>query len=309
LEWRDGRLVASFTQELSERRLRLEILQGLMSALDMIDDIIDEIRRSKDKADARKKLVARDFTETQANAILEMRLAQLTKLDEKDLRGEARQVQARIKELVKLNSSPKLRQGYVVKEVTELAERLGNARRSAVIEPPAEPKGFVVKQGRKKVEVAKPRFVKVDQKTGVVTQLRKMVRGCTVIDRDDKFVFVCDNGKFYKTPSSVKGPLASDPVKVLYQSKLSSLPSHPLVAVWTLNGAVYANLLPWESLTRTTSKGKSWLPEGADLMHLGDSFEVKLKGRKKDKMLNATTLKPRPVGGKGSKVCPMGDLA
>ena len=59
LEWRDGRLVASFTQELSERRLRLEILQGLMSALDMIDDIIDEIRRSKDKADARNKLIKR----------------------------------------------------------------------------------------------------------------------------------------------------------------------------------------------------------------------------------------------------------
>ena len=309
LEWRDGRLVASFTKELSERRLRLEILQGLMSALDMIDDVIDEIRRSKDKADARTKLIARDFTEAQANAILDMRLAQLTKLDEKDLRGEAKKIQTRIKELVKLNSNPKLRQGYVVKEVTELAERHGNARRSTIIEPPAEPKGMVVKVGRKKVEVAKPRFVKVDQKTGVITQLRKMTRGCTVIDREDKFVFVCENGRFYKTPSSVKGPLASDPVKVLYQSKVSSLPELPLIAVWSLDGSVYANVIPWESLTRTTSKGKAWLPENADLIHLGGTYEVKLKGRKRDKTIGINTIKARPAGGRGTKIVNTEDLA
>ena len=95
-----------------------------------------------------------------------MRLAQLTRLDEKDLKAEAKKVQARIKELIKLNGSVKLRQKYVVDEITELAERHGNARRSAIVEPPAEPTGMVVKIGRKKVEVAKPRFVKVDTKKG-----------------------------------------------------------------------------------------------------------------------------------------------
>ena len=56
-------------------------------------------------------------------------------------------------------------------------------------------------------------------------------------------------------------------------------------------------------------QGKRWLPEGAELIHLGDSYEVKLKGRKKNKQLNHTTLKSRPVGGKGTKVCSTEDLA
>ena len=309
LEWRDGRLIASFTQELGERRHRLEIVNGLVAALDMIDAVIDEIRRSKDKATARTRLMALDFTEIQANAILDMRLSQLTRLDEKDLKSEAKKIATRIRELVKLNSSPKLRQTYLVDEVTELAERHGNARRSNIIEPPTEPKGMVVKVGRKNVQVDKPRFVKVDTKTGVITQLRKMTRGCTVVDREDKFVFVCDNGRFYKCPSSVKGPLASEPTVVLHQSKLSSLPNSLLVAVWTLDGAVYANLIPWESLTKTTSKGKSYLPDGAELMHLGDAYTLKMSGRKKDKPLNHTTLKARPVGGKGTKITNVSDLA
>ena len=309
LGWRDGRLVASFTQELKGRRHRLEVLQGLVAALSMIDAVIDEIRRSKDKADAKKRLVKMDFTDVQAEAILNMRLSQLTKLDEKDLKAEAKKVQARIKELIKLNSSEKLRQKYVVDEIAELAERHGNSRRSEIIEAPAEPKGMVVKVGRKKVEVAKPRFVKIDNKKGIVTQLRKMTRGCTVVERTDKFVFVCDNGRFYKTPSSVKGPLADAPTKVLFQTKLSTLPSHSLVAVWKLDDAVYANLIGWESLTKTTSKGKAWLPEGAELLHLGDAYTLKMSGRKKDKELNSKTLKARPVGGKGSKIANISDIA
>ena len=120
-------------------------------------------------------------------------------------------------------------------------------------------------------------------------------------------MFVCDNGRFYKCPSSVKGPLASEPTVVLHQSKLSSLPNHPLVAVWSLDEGVYANVIPWDSLTKTTSKGKTYLPEGAELMHLGDAYTLKMSGRKKDKELNLKTLKPRPVGGKGTKIANLTD--
>ena len=144
----------------------------------------------------------------------------------------------------------------MIDEITELAERHGNARRSEIIAEPAEPTGFTVKVGRKKVEVNKPRFVKVDTKKGILTQLRKMTRGCTVVERDDKFVFVCDNGKFYKTPSSYKGPLSDEPTAVLFQGKTSSLSEIPLVAVWKLDGGVYANLIPWESSDQDHFQGQ-----------------------------------------------------
>ena len=308
LTWRDGRLVASFASELNDRRLRLEILQGLRSALDMIEEIIDEIRRSKDKADARAKLIKRDFTGIQANAILDMRLSQLTKLDDKTLRDEAKEVQARIKELVKLNSSNKLRTEYILNEVNQLAERHGNARRSKIISEPKESSISVVKQGRSTVKVeGKPRFIQVDEKNGVLTQLRKLQRGCWVVQDDEKLAFMCDDGKFYKVSSRHKGGLSTGPVRVLYKTKTSSMSPIGITVVWELDGQVYANVIKSETLFKTTSKGKRFIPEGATLIHLGSEYTLVMSGRKKDRVLGPETLKERSVQGKGSKVANLSD--
>jgi DNA gyrase/topoisomerase IV subunit A len=308
--WRDETIIRIFSSELSTRRDRLEVIQGLMSALDMIDEVIDTIRRSKDKATARTNLMKRDFTERQANAILDMRLSQLTKLDDKDLRTEGKEVQTRIKELIKLNSSKKLRQEFIISEVEEIATRYGNARRSKVITPPAELSVAVVKQGRKSINVGpKPRYVLVDEKKGVLTQERKMSRKSWVVQSDDKLIFVCDNGKFVKVGATAKGPLFDGPTNVLFRAKTTSLPESPLLAVYSINGSVYTNVLIWESLTKCTSRGKIWLPEGAELIHIGGSYVVEKAGRKKNIELKVAEVKQRPVGGKGSKVCNLSDLA
>ena len=308
LEWRDGRLVACFAAELDGRRKRLEILQGLTSALTMIDEIIDEIRRSKDKADARVRLMKRDFTENQANAILDMRLSQLTKLDDKALRDEAKEVQARIKELIKLNSKKDLRTQYILEEVDALAIRHGNARRSKVVAEPQDKEVTVVKQGRKTVKVeGKPRFVKVDEKTGILTQLRKMQRGSWVVQDSEKLAFMCSDGKFYKTSSRHKGGLSDGPVQILYRTKSDSMGETPITLVWKIDDAVFANVVTPETLFKTTSKGKRYIPEGAELLHLGGSYTVPMQGRKKDKQLDHTTLKVRPVGGKGTKIANLTD--
>ena len=308
--WRDESIIRIFASELGSRRTRLEVLQGLIATLDMIDDVIDTIRRSKDKATARTNLMKRDFTETQANAILDMRLSQLTKLDDKALRAESKEVQARIKELIKLNSNKHLRSEYILEEVEELATRYGNARRSKVIEPPVEMSVAVVKQGRKKVEVGpKPRYVLVDEKKGILTQERKMSRKSWVVQADDKLIFVCDNGKFVKKPASAKGPLFDGPTQILFRAKTTSLPEDALLAVYKIGDSVYTNAMSWEALTKCTSKGKTWLPDGAELIHLGGSYIVKKAGRKKDVALKVSEVKQRPVGGKGTKVCNFVDLA
>lgn len=309
LAWRDETIIRIFKSELETRRSRLEVIQGLITALDMIDDVIDTIRRSKDKADARKKLVARDFTEVQANAILDMRLSQLTKLDDTVLRTEGKEVQARIKELIKLNSNKKLRQAYILDEVDAIATRHGNARRSKVIAPPQELNVQVIKQGRKtvKVEGPKPRFVSVDEAKGVITQQKKLDRKSWVVPADDKMVFVCDNGMFVKVGARHKGPLFDGPTKVLFKQKTSQLPEACLNAVYSIGDGVYANVMTWESLTKCTSRGKSYLPDGAELIHLGGTFTLKMKGRKKDKVIGINTVKTRPVGGKGTKIANLAD--
>jgi len=271
--------------------------------------VIDTIRRSKDRSTARANLIKRDFTENQANAILDMRLSQLTKLDDKTLRTESKEVQTRIKELIKLNSNKDLRSEYIITEVEELATRYGNARRSKVIDPPAELSVATVKQGRKKVEVGpKPRYVLVDEKKGILTQERKMSRKSWVVQADDKLLFVCDNGMFVKRPASAKGPLFDGPVQVLFRAKTSSLPTDPLLAVYRIGDGIYTNTLPWELLTKCTSRGKNYLPDNAELIHLGGSYIVEKAGRKKNIELRVSEVKQRAIGGKGSKVCNSADL-
>ncbi len=308
LAWRDETIVRIFTSELGIRRARLEVVQGLVSALNMIDEVIDTIRRSKDKATARTNLMKRDFTEIQANAILDMRLSQLTKLDDKALHAEAKEVQLRIKELIKLNSKKALRMEYILDEVDEIALRHGNARRSKVIAEPNDKELTTIKVGRSTVNVtAKPRFVEVNAKTGVITQLRKLKRGCWLVNDTEKMVFMCDDGKFYKFGARHKGPITNQAVQVLYSTKTESLPTIPLVLVWKVDETIYANLVMPETLLKCTSKGKRYLPEGAELLHIGPDFTVPMPGRKKDKVLSATTLKARPIGGKGTKVINLQD--
>ena len=307
--WRDESIIRIFSSELESRRSRLEVIQGLMSALDMIDDVIDTIKRSKDKATARANLIKRDFTEVQANAILDMRLSQLTKLDDKTLRAEGKEVQLRIKELIKLNSNKNLRSEYIISEVEELATRYGNARRSKVINPPVELSVATVKQGRKSIEIGpKPRYVLVDEKQGVLTQERKMSRKSWVVQSDDKLIFVCDNGKFVKVGATAKGPLFDGPTNILFRAKTTSLPESPLLAVYSIGESIYTNVMTWESLTKCTSRGKTWLPEDAELIHLGGSYLVEKAGRKKNIELKVNDVKQRPVGGKGTKVCNLADL-
>lgn len=312
--WRDQRFVTSLKAELEKRRHRVEIVQGLITAITMIDEVIVQIRAAKDRADAKKRLVGMQYTEKQADAILDMRLAQLTKLDDKQLQQEAKEIQVRIKEILALTSSEKKRREYIVKEVEDLAERHGNARMSKAIPEPKYTATEVVKVGRQKVEVAaagpKNRFVLVDEEKGILTQL-KAPRGATfVVPEDQKLVFVCDNGFFYKTNARHKGPLSNAPTKVLARGSTSRFPANPLVAVWKTAEGVFANVIEWETLTKTTTKGKRWLPEGAELIHLGtDGYDLKYQSvRKKAKPLTGKTLKARPVGGKGAKIAKLEEV-
>jgi DNA gyrase/topoisomerase IV subunit A len=306
--WRDQRLVVSLKAELEKRRGRLEVVHGLITAITMIDEVIIQIRASKDRQEAKDRLVKMTFTELQADAILDMRLAQLTKLDDKQLQQEAKEIQTRIKEILGLTSSEKKRREYIIQEVEDIAERHGNARRSEGIDPPNEVAIETVRVEGQKVQVAqagpKTRYVLVDEEKGILTQLKAPRGAKFVIQDDQKMVFLCDNGHFYKVNARHRGPLSNSPTKILLRGSTTSLPQDPIVAVWKTTEGVFANVIPWEELLRTTSKGKRWLPDDAELVYAGTGYyELKYQSsRKKAKILSAKTLKSRPVSGKGNKV-------
>ena len=119
---------------IDKAREREHIVEGLVRALDMIDAIIELIRGAADVDEARAGLMAKpfEFSEIQANFILDMQLRRLTQLEGQKLRDELGELQERIKELESiLRSKTKLR--TVIKdELGELRERYGNERRTRI---------------------------------------------------------------------------------------------------------------------------------------------------------------------------------
>jgi DNA gyrase subunit A len=113
---------------------REHILQGLVRALDMIDAIIELIRGAADVDTARTGLMAKpfEFSETQANFILDMQLRRLTQLEGKKLRDELAEVQEAIKELESILKSKKKLHTVVKTELGQIRDQFANERRTKV---------------------------------------------------------------------------------------------------------------------------------------------------------------------------------
>src|SRR5688572_78009 len=111
---------------------REHIVEGLVKALGMIDKVIEHIKKSADVDAARAGLMKKpfEFTEIQANYILDMQLRRLTQLEGQKLREELAELQATIKELESiLKSKTKLRK-VIKEELLELKKRYADARRT-----------------------------------------------------------------------------------------------------------------------------------------------------------------------------------
>lgn len=110
---------------------RVHILEGLSMALDHINDIIKLIKASENKEDAQKKLIAKyHFSEIQANAILEMKLQSLAKLERKKLEEELAEKQKLIKEYTLILKEPKRISNIIKEEINKLKEKYGDERRT-----------------------------------------------------------------------------------------------------------------------------------------------------------------------------------
>ncbi len=119
---------------IDEARRREHIVEGLVRALDMIDAVIELVRGAADVDAARAGLMANpfDFTEIQANFILDMQLRRLTQLEGKKLRDELAELQERIKELESILRSKKKLRTVIKNELGELRDRYGTDRRTRI---------------------------------------------------------------------------------------------------------------------------------------------------------------------------------
>lgn len=119
--------------ELRKAEERAHILEGLIIASDNIDEVIAIIRGSRDGDEARNKLIERfTLSEIQARAIVEMRLRQLTGLEQDKLRAEYDEIMKLITHLKELLANKELRMNLIKEELVEVKEKYGDARRSNI---------------------------------------------------------------------------------------------------------------------------------------------------------------------------------
>lgn len=119
--------------ELRKAQERAHILEGLIIASDNIDEVIALIRSSSNTDEARAKLIERfSLSEIQARAIVEMRLRQLTGLEQDKLRAEYDEIMKLITHLQELLASKELRMNLIKEELAEIKTKYGDARRSVI---------------------------------------------------------------------------------------------------------------------------------------------------------------------------------
>ena len=119
--------------ELNKAEERDHILQGLLKALDFIDEVISIIRGSQNPQMAKERLMTRfELSDVQAQAIVDMRLRALTGLEREKLENEHRELQLRIQELKRILADEKLLLGVIKKEIVEISDKYGDDRRSKI---------------------------------------------------------------------------------------------------------------------------------------------------------------------------------
>ena len=119
--------------DLEKARKRAHILEGLLKALDVIDQIINIIRSSKNVEEAKNELIATfAFTEAQATAIVEMRLRQLTGLEREKLQNEFDELMKFIRYCEDVLANESMQMQIIKDETLEMKEKYGDARRTEI---------------------------------------------------------------------------------------------------------------------------------------------------------------------------------
>ena len=125
--------------ELRKAEARAHILEGLKRALDMLDAIITLIRASKEPAAARRGLIEQfQFSEIQAQAILDMRLQRLTGLEREKIANDYEETLKLIARLKEILASEQVLKGVIIDELRELQKTFGDKRRTEIVDEEVE---------------------------------------------------------------------------------------------------------------------------------------------------------------------------
>ena len=198
--------------ELRQAEEREHILFGFKKALDHLDAVISLIRASKTPADAKEGLIKKfDFSDRQAQAILELRLQRLTGMERQKILDELKEIQAEIKRLKDLLSSDEKIMGVVGQELADIKDKYNDERRTEIVGAAGEInlKDLIAEEDMV-VTISHRGYIKRNAvslyraqrrggkgKTGMVAQEEDFVEDLFVASTHDHILFFTTRGKAY----------------------------------------------------------------------------------------------------------------
>ena len=284
--------------DLKQAESRCHILEGLIIAVQNIDEVIALIKKAESTADARAKLMERfSITEAQAQAILDLRLARLTKLEIYKLEEELKELKKLIKKLTAISKSGDLQLQVVKEEITEIKEKYPTPRKSKLVFTREEADDLVSAAPEKKEGVSCVLAYTADDKFKVlvgkqIDALQKPLEGKfkpslvalhTLETRTDKRVFAFTNyGNCHKIDiddEDLQCKLADEGVS-LEELSGEMEDGERVVSMFAVD-----DKLPYGSLLFFTKKGMIKKSEWAEYEQRKDVFQA-LKLNEDDELIN-----------------------
>jgi DNA gyrase subunit A len=201
--------------DLEKAQERAHILEGLLKALDMLDEVIKTIRGAASADDAKQKLMAKpfDLSDRQSQAVLDMQLRRLAKLERDKIKDEHAELMKLINHLEDLLANPRKIDLLIKDDVVDLKQKYGDDRRTQIVDQ--EPEDFSIEDMVPHMEVvvtiSSRGFIKRiplstyrSQRRGGVgiigakTREDDDIRHLVVADTHEKLIFFTDRGRCFQ---------------------------------------------------------------------------------------------------------------
>lgn len=197
-------LVREYIFDKEKAENRLEIVDGLLKALSMIDEVIKVIKSSKSAELAKEKLITKfKFTEAQAKAIIDMKLGKLANLEQQELVNEQKELKTIIDNCNLILNSTELQNKEFLKRLNEFTKKFGWERRTEVIDVDLEEEKQTLKQEKQEEKFIiildnEGKIRKISSQIFNVNKLNKTDIKFIEINKKDRFVLISNKGTMYK---------------------------------------------------------------------------------------------------------------
>ncbi|MFV0288003.1 MAG: DNA topoisomerase (ATP-hydrolyzing) subunit A [Mycoplasmatales bacterium] len=276
LKHREDVVIKRSNYELNKCKTRLEIVSGLMIAVDNLDLVVKIIRASKDKSDAKENLIKQfNLTENQAEAIVMMQLYRLTNTDITKLEQEYQELEAKIKELKNILNDRLVLKDIINQELEAILKELKTKRKSAIqneVEDIVVHKADLIKEEKNILVLTQNKYIKRTNLRSYLTaksspqliQGDKIDKIISIKNKDNLLVFFDD------------GTYALLPAYEIEENKWKDVGKNLSLLIKDIDQTKVVNIIPYQKETEIISITQ----QGYMLKVKIEDFEVKKLNKK-----------------------------